>query len=129
MKLNLDYKVSDTYREKSKLKNNQELTANFITFAVNSKYKDGLKTGSQRRLFGRLQRAMDDAIETDKDSIELEQAQIDFLHDVFRGDIPVYPYEAQYFIVLEEEIEKLVTSKKEENLPEEENDLSEDSVL
>lgn len=108
MKINLDYKMSDKYREGGNIKLNQELTANFINFAVSSKYKDGLKSGGQRRLYSRLQRNLDEAIEKNVDEIELEQAQKDFLTDVFASEIPVSPYEAKYFVVLEDEINSLL---------------------
>lgn len=107
MRINLDYKLSDTYKKNANIECNQDLTVNLINFAVNAKYKDGLKSGSLRRVYARLQRLLDEAIENKSDTIELEQAQKDLLIDVFNFEIPVPVFETKYFVLLEDEIESL----------------------
>lgn len=100
MKINLDYKRSE---EAIKAITNSGLTLNYIEYAVESAHKNGL-SGSQRRIYGRIQRKIDRAIEDEQDSVELEQAEKDFLRDAFRSsNFPANA--AKYVVILEEEIQ------------------------
>ena len=74
--------------------------------AVSQKYKDGLE-GQKRRIFGRIQRKIDDAIDNKKDEIELEQAEKDFLRGVFKDEVKLPPLASKYIMVLEDEINAL----------------------
>lgn len=106
MKVNLDYKRTGIYAEETKDISNQEMTANYINYVVGKKYPEGLKSGSLRRSYARLQRALDDAVENNQDEIELEQSQKDLLKECFK-DSACPAGESKYFVVLEDEIDKL----------------------
>lgn len=105
MKINLDYKQ----KEGSEM-SNQELTFDYITFAVNQKHKDGL-SGSERRMFGRIQRKFDEAVEKLTNTVDLEMSEMDFIRDAFR-DAKFPPQLAKYVTVLEDEL--MATLDKEE---------------
>lgn len=84
------------------------LTADYITYAVNNSHPQGLE-GQMRRIFGRIQRKLDAAIDGGAEDIELEQAEKDFLRTSFR-DCKVPAQIAKHFIVLEDELDR-VTAK------------------
>jgi len=102
MKINIDYKMTE--KENPEKISNQEITLNYLNYAVNSKYKNGL-SGQMRRIWGRIQRKFDDNIE--KDEIELEKAEIDLIKKLFADDVNFPGGSAKYLLDLEEEIEKL----------------------
>lgn len=58
-----------------------------------------------RRIFARVQRKLDDAIESKSDEIELEKAEQDLLKKSF-NECKVPAGIAKFFVVLEEEIER-----------------------
>lgn len=91
--LNIDYKRPDDDKSIS----NSQLTLDYINFAVNMKFKDGLE-GQKKRIWGRLQRKLDEA----QDIVELESAEVDFIKDAFSEDLKVPPGLAKYFIILED---------------------------
>jgi hypothetical protein len=84
--------------------NNAELTADYIQFAVNKKHEH--LTGSQTRMFARIQRKLDAAIAESKDSVELEISEAEFIRDAFK-DAKVPPALAKYFVVLMDEVDNL----------------------
>jgi len=102
MNINIDYKRTD---DATKDTANADLSINYITYAVEQKYKDGL-SGSLRRLYGRIQRKLDDALESNSYDIDLEEAEKDFLKDAFR-DAKFPSGTSKYVILLEDEINKL----------------------
>lgn len=82
--LNLEYKLTLSDKElKDKNKVFSEITVSYISSSVEMKYKDGLE-GQLRRLWGRIQRKMDEAIENKTYSIELENAEKDFIKNSFK---------------------------------------------
>lgn len=102
--LNQDYKRPEGI---SKELSNSEVTVNYIEFAVNQIYNTGLQ-GSQRRIFARIQRKMDEAIDKKEEVIDLEQAEFDFIYDIFKNDKLVYGSSlAKYVVVLEDYIMSL----------------------
>lgn len=103
MKINLAYKVK--IAEGQKPQDDRELTLNYITAAVRQKYDKGMD-GPLRRVWGRLQIKFDKAIETGKNTVELEEAEKDLIKkciDVYKCD----PIIAKYFQILEDEVNKL----------------------
>lgn len=68
------------------------------------KYRDGLE-GQLRRIFGRIQRKCDDAVEKGYDVLELEDSEFDLIKDTFE-DSKFPPVLSKYINVLEEEIER-----------------------
>lgn len=106
LQIDLDYRRPADMAE---AKPNSEITENYIGAAVQSAYPQGLE-GQLRRIYGRLQRKLDSAIEQEESAIELEEAEKDFLRKVIdKCTIPANV--AKYFLVLEEEIER-ATSRK-----------------
>ena len=104
MLINIDYKQPISKQGELRL-SNSEITQNYIQYAVLQTYKDGLE-GQLRRILGRIQRKLDEAIENKKDEIELEQAEIDFIKKSFK-DIKTPVELSKYFVLLEDEVEKL----------------------
>jgi hypothetical protein len=103
MLINIDYKFKKV--EGQEIFSNSDVTLDLITFSVNQKYKDGLE-GQLRRTWNRIVKKFDEAIDSKKDSIELEQAEIDFIKKTFNeAKFPVV--NTKPVCILEEEIEKL----------------------
>lgn len=101
MKINLEYGAVGGEPELS----NSELTLNYVGFAVSQTYKDGLD-GQLRRIWGRIQRKFDEAIEAKTDVIELEEAEKDFILKSFK-DVKFPSGLAKFIVILEEEINML----------------------
>lgn len=80
------------------------LTADYINHAVTNAHQQGLE-GQQRRIYSRIQRKLDGAIENSDEDIELEQAECDFLRKAFEA-CKVPAVIAKYFVVLEDAIEE-----------------------
>ena len=111
-KINIEYNILERDRAKGEEPlSNSEITLNYINLAVSLKYKDGLE-GQKRRLFGRIQRKLDDAVDNKKDEIELEEAEKDFLKGLFKDDIKMPSLASKYISLLEDEVDNL--SKDEE---------------
>jgi len=106
MKIKLNYNQGQP-KEGTKQFTGGELTGDYITFAITSAYPEGLQ-GQLRRVFGRIQRKLDDAIETGKDDIELEEAEKDLIRDAF-GKARFAAHLSKYINTLEEEIAKFDT--------------------
>lgn len=102
MNININY---DRKSSEDKEVSNQELTYGYVTYATNTKYKDGLE-GQKRRIWGRIQRKFDEAVDKDKSSLELETAEIDFIKDVFK-DAKFPPQIAKFVVLLEDEVDAL----------------------
>lgn len=82
----------------------QETTANYLEGAVASAHPQGLE-GQQRRIWGRIQRALDRALDSDATEIEIEQAGLDFLKKAMK-ECKINPAMSKYFVVLEDEVER-----------------------
>lgn len=99
-------KISLNYNQPEGSKNtNSELTSDYINFAINSVHKDGVE-GQLKRVVGRIQRKLDQAIEDKEDEVQLEEAEKDLIQKCFEK-VKVPPQLIKYWIVLEDEIEKL----------------------
>lgn len=104
MRINLEYKQPPA-KEGEKQLTNQELSEHYISLALADVHKDGLES-QQRRIYGRIQRKLTEAIEKSEDDIELEEAEKDMLKKAFRtAKFP--PFLAKYVVILEDEIESL----------------------
>ncbi len=80
------------------------LTCDYLISAVNMKYREGLE-GQLRRVFGRIQRKCDEAIEKKYDILELEDSEFDLIQECFE-EAKFPPVLAKYINVLEAEIER-----------------------
>jgi hypothetical protein len=104
MKINLNYNLVLPKDNKDiKPLSNQELTFEYITQAVMNVYDKGLE-GSLRRIWGRIQRKFDTAIESKVETVELEQAEQDFIKKTFEK-AKFNPLIARYVQILEDEID------------------------
>lgn len=109
LRVNLDYQLppvapATNGNEPEKRTEGVELTANYIEHAVTSSHQQGLE-GQQRRIWSRIQRKLDTAVEEKSEQIELELAESDFLRKAFENcKVPV-PI-AKYFVILEDAIEE-----------------------
>jgi len=107
MKVNIDYKRSEKVNNSPDSISYQEMTADYINYACQAVYKDGLD-GSKRRIFARISRKLDECIEQKGEEIELEEAEKDFLKKMFSDDkFKPNPAFAKYIIILEDEIASL----------------------
>lgn len=103
LKINLDYKQLPPVAGEIQ-KSNVELTDLYILHAVNATHPQGLE-GQMRRAFARIQRKLDDAIESGTNGIELEKAEQDLLRKSF-SECKVPAGIAKYFVILEDEVER-----------------------
>lgn len=107
MKVNIDYKRKDEVNNDPEAISQRELTADYINYACQLVYKDGLE-GGKRRIFARICRKLDECIEQNGEEIELEEAEKDFLKKMFADDkFKPSPATAKFIVILEDEIESL----------------------
>ena len=101
-KLNLDY--SRDAKDNDKL-SDAEVTLTYLTYAVRISYKDGLDN-QFRRMWARIQRKLDAAIDDNKNEIDLDVSEFDFIKGAFKS--PKIPSDiAKYFVILEDYIDEL----------------------
>lgn len=107
--INIDYKLRENDRKDAEGNavevNNREITFNYISYAVNKKYDKGLE-GQLRRLWGRIQRKFDAAIDDKKNEVELETSELDFITKAI-NECNFLPAMSRYIEHLEDEIEKV----------------------
>lgn len=103
LKLDLDYQFHAATNGEKRL-SNREATVNYLEGAVISAHPQGLE-GQQRRIWGRIQRALDRAVDSDANEIEIEQAGLDFLKKAFK-ECKINPSLSKYFVVLEDEVDR-----------------------
>lgn len=103
LKVLLDYKAPESQNGDSPIRGTA-LTADYINHAVSSAHPQGLE-GQQRRIYSRIQRKLDQAIDDGSEDIELEQAESDLLRKAFEA-CKVPAAIAKYFVVLEDAIEE-----------------------
>lgn len=102
LKVNLDFKRTEDQIKKS---TNQEIVADYITYAVKSAYKEGLDN-QWRRTWARIQRKLDDAVEKKQDKVEFENGEMDFIKRSFK-DVK-FPIDlAKYVVILEDELDRI----------------------
>lgn len=110
LKINLDYNRTPEQIEEI---SNSSLTNDYVSFAIRTMYEKGL-TGSQRRMFGRIQRKFDKSIEENKDYVELDISEFEFIRLAITNDKVLFPSDvSKYVVILEDEIEQLKDSEKE----------------
>ena len=84
---------------------NQELTLDYVTGVITAANKQGLE-GQKRRIFSRIQRKLEEAIETKAESIDIEVAELDLLEKSFEG--AALPAQISKFIcILEDEVDRI----------------------
>lgn len=106
--INLPYQTeAEKVKSDTKL-SNSELTLDYLTYAVNQKYPNGLE-GQLRRIWGRIQRTLDQAIEANDDGVVLETAEKEFILKAFK-DVKFPAKIAKFVIMLEDEIDKFTTN-------------------
>ena len=102
MQINLDYKRPEPKKGEEQI-TNSELTVDYINYSVRTFYKDGLDS-QWRRIWGRIQRKLDEALDTKVGEVNFEQAELDFLKKAVK-EVKVPSELAKYFVVLEDELE------------------------
>lgn len=104
LNINLDYKRKAADVEKL---SNGEITLDYIQFAVKGAHPAGL-SGTQRRMFGRIQRKFEAAVEEKSDSVNLDQSEFDFIKSAFSNDKVLFDASlSKFVVVLEDEIDRL----------------------
>jgi hypothetical protein len=102
MNLNIDYKRKV---EDEKQIDNIALSVNYIEYAINNAFPQGLE-GQKRRVIGRIQRKLEDAQNSQNGEINFEAAEVDELKEIFKvAKFP--PALSKYVVLLEEEVNKL----------------------
>jgi hypothetical protein len=105
LKLKLEYNLPKGNSELPEV-----LTCDYLISSINMKYKDGLE-GQLRRVFGRIQRKCDEAIDKKYDVLELEDSEFDLIQDCFE-DAKFPPILSKYINILEDEIERSAKENK-----------------
>lgn len=104
--LNIDYKRSE---ELEKLTNNVDLTVDYFNYVVNNVYPNGME-GQMGRLWGRMQRKLLNASDSQIAILPLGDSEIDFLEKCFEK--VKYPSNvAMYFLVLEDTFKNAIKEK------------------
>lgn len=88
---------------------NAGLTEDYISFAVRNHYAGGLEN-QWRRIWARVQRKFDTALETKNYEIEIEMGELDFILAAIKGA----KFEAdisKFVVVLEDTLEALKNAK------------------
>lgn len=99
MKINIDYKRPAGDEAKA---SNQEVTANYISFAIDNAYPSGADSLTRRNI-ARIQRKIDDAVSTAADSVDFDKAEFDLIRDAFsKAKFP--PGFSKFVVLLEDEI-------------------------
>ena len=108
-KLVLPYTNTD---EQKKEISDAGLTVDYINWAITSKHNNQLD-GQSRRIFARMQNKMDEAVLGNKDSVEFENAEMDFLKAAFNWNELKFPvHSSRYVVVLEDYIASLSAQPK-----------------
>lgn len=101
MKINIDYKRGIADEAKA---SNQEVTSNYISFAIENAYPAGVDSLARRNI-GRIQRKMDEAIASNSESVEFSASEFDLVKDAFsKAKFPAAF--SKFVVLLEDEIDK-----------------------
>jgi len=111
IKLNVDYRVKKTDDPKEKVDTAKaELSKSYIEVAVTGAYPKGLN-GQLRRVFGRIQSKINEAMDSKTFEIELTDLELNFLQGAFKSDNALFTATlAEYVIVLEDELFGIVNN-------------------
>lgn len=105
MRVKLDYKQPPPVVGQPKNPTSQQLTSMYVQYAVRKKYPE-LK-GQLMRLWGRLQRKFDEAVDEDLETIELETSEKEFIQKCFSGEVGFPAEIAKFVMILQDEIDQL----------------------
>lgn len=106
----MKFKVNLKYNSKDESTGAQQTTANFIIGAVHSKNEKGLD-GDHRRIFGRIQDKLDDAIDNKLEYIDLERAEYDLIVRALKeARLPAIM--SSNLVILEDELEDCLKRDK-----------------
>lgn len=100
--ININYKLSQEKKPADAMEG-VDLTQFFVQHAVANTHKEGLE-GQQRRIFGRIQRHLEDAIEAGEEFLKLQDAERDFLRKAVEKCL-VPAGLSMSFVLFEDEIE------------------------
>lgn len=106
LKIDIDYKVKSFKDSKQEEKTvaYSDMSYNYVTYAVSKKYQDGLE-GQLRRMWGRIQRKFEEAIDTKKGEVNLETNELEFIQKAFNEC--KFPADVSHYVTLfEEELNK-----------------------
>lgn len=79
MKLSVEYLRSKP-KDGAETESDSQTTSNIISYAIQKAYPDGLDgNGPLRRMYGRLQRKLDTAVDDGENSIEVDQSEVDMI--------------------------------------------------
>ncbi len=120
MKINIDYgtdikklneaRVEQGKPETTKDEFHSDITLDYISYAVDKKYPDGLD-GQMRRIYGRIVRKLEGCIEKKTYKVIFEEAEKDFIKNSF-NDVKFPAKIAKHVNVFEDEfISKLEDDK------------------
>lgn len=124
MKFNIDYgsdikkinerRVAEGKPEITESEQNSEITLDYISYAVNKKYPDGLD-GQMRRIYGRIIKKIEDSIEKKTYKASFEEAEKDFIKKAF-NEAKYPPSIAKHVNTFEDEF---INKLEEEKVPKE----------
>lgn len=88
------------------LPSNAEMTENYMTNAVMTVYNKIGLNGQLRRVWGRIQTKVSEAVKSKKYEVELEDKEVDFLKNTFeKSTCP--PEVSRYYVLLEDLINSM----------------------
>jgi len=106
LQLEIDYGRKEA---QIKAMSNVAVSQDYINFAVKQKYPQ--MDGQKLRMYGRLQRKLDRAVDENLPSVELEQAEVDLIKLAFR-DVKFDASLAKYVVHMMDVIEDLGAEPK-----------------
>lgn len=109
MKINFNLGLSE--KENPEKQSEQEIVYGWVLYAVSQRFKDGLK-GQLLRIFGRLQRKFEEAIDNNDLDIALEEAEKDLIKKSFSDDVEFPASSSKVISVIMDEIENLKELEK-----------------
>src|SRR3990167_8247625 len=99
MNINIDFLRKE---EEVKKTPNPELVLDYISYIIAASHKDGVE-GQMKRIVGRIQRKIDEAIESKNYEVNFETAELELLQTCFeKAKIPVHL--VKHFNILEDKI-------------------------
>lgn len=109
--IDVDFGVSEKERAQADKKpSNAEMVEDYINYAVTSTHPQGMD-GQKRRIFGRIQRKLSDAISLKNTVLELVPAEVDLLKEAFaKAKFPAGF--SKFVIILEDAINALYYEDK-----------------
>ncbi len=110
MRVKLNYNQPPQVAGQPKNPTPQFLTMSYIQYAVHQKYPT-IK-GQLMRVWGRIQTKLQEAIEKDLETIELETTEIEFLQKCVTDETPFPSEIARFVMVLQDEIDTLKDEEK-----------------